>query len=69
MDMLAQLAVLPCLDHQPQDQAIGAANQRLGRAARPTTNPGRDKTSHTSPPHALFSSLRFLLGLGRRRGR
>lgn len=66
----------PC-HHQPQDQAIGAANQRLGRAARPTTNPGT--TAQATPaqllsrrrpaPKALLSPLGWLSGLRWRRVR
>lgn len=59
------------------NQATGVANQRLGRAAPPTTNPGKRQHKprqstcrHCSPAaQALCCFLGSLLGLRRRRGR
>lgn len=73
---LAQLAHPPVCYHQPQNQAIGAANQQLGRAASPTTTPGRRQHKPRQPagvataqqPEPSPHLLGLFLGLRRRRG-
>lgn len=47
---LSTLSHPPVCHHQPQNQAIGAANQQLGRAASPTTTPGQRQ--HKPRQHA-----------------